>query len=70
MIVAVPPDKPPAVPDNEPTVAMPVLLLLHVPLPSLNAVVNPAHSVVTPPMAGGSAFTVTVVEIEQPAPIE
>jgi hypothetical protein len=49
---------------------MPVLLLLQEPMPSLNAVVDPAHSVVKPLMAGGIELTVTVVAIKQPAPIE
>jgi len=73
----VPPDNPPTVPDTEPTVATAVLLLVHIPLPpvpppagSLNAVVAPAHRVVTPLIAGGSAFTVTIVEIKQPGSSE
>jgi hypothetical protein len=49
---------------------MPVLLLLHVPAPSLNVVVNPAHNTSVPLIAAGNGLTVTVVLMEHPAPME
>jgi len=77
VMVEVPGAVPTTMPEDEPMVAADVLLLLHMPLPpvpppagSLNAVVDPAHSAISPLMAGGSIFTVTVVAIVQPVPIE
>jgi hypothetical protein len=40
------------------TVATPVLLLLHVPVPSVNIVTEPTQACVTPPIVPGSGFTV------------
>ena len=54
----------------DPAVATVVLPLLQVPAPSLSVVLDPEHIVSVPPIAGGNAFTVTVVEVAQPAPIE
>ena len=50
------------------TVAMALLLLLHVPLvvPSPRVVVDPAHTVVVPVMANGIGFTVIVNVLLQP----
>ena len=60
-MVDVPADTPPTVPPL--TVATPVLVLLHMPpvAPSLNAVVEPAHTVAVPVMvpATGNGLTVT-----------
>ena len=69
-MVAVPPDNPVTTPVAGSTVAIPPMAGLQEPLPSLNVVVDPAHRIATPLIAGGNAFTVTVVAIKQPAPIE
>jgi hypothetical protein len=49
-------------PDEEPMVATPVLLLLHVPPvnASLKGVVRPAQTFALPSIAVGVAFTVTI----------
>jgi len=62
VIVAVPPDTPLTTPDEEPTVATDVLLLLHVPPPLalLSAVVAPGHTVSVPVIAAGVDFTVII----------
>jgi hypothetical protein len=70
VIVAIPPAAPVTSPDADPTLAIPVLLLLHRPLPSVNVVVDPAHNTVIPLIAGGNGFTVTIVLVKHPAPIE
>ena len=77
VIVAVPPATPLTTPDADPTVAIPPLAALHVPVPlapppagSLNAVVDPAHNTLIPLMAGGSGFTVMVVLVKHPVPME
>ena len=68
-MVAVPPTAviPVTAPLEEFTVAMAVLLLLHVPPPtiSLSPVVNPVQTLVTP-VIGDSGFTVTNTELGQP----
>jgi hypothetical protein len=48
-------------PDEEPTVARPVLPLFQAPpvVPSLNAVVSPAHNDAVPEIAGGNGLTTT-----------
>ena len=63
VISLVPPDMPVITPVVEPTVAMPVLLLVHVPPPvaSLSNVVRLTHTTSIPCIADGSGFTVTVV---------
>ena len=68
MIVAVPAPTPVTTPDNEPTVATPVPLLLHVPPEdaSNNVVDVPAHIVVKPVTAPGSGFTVIEYCAAQP----
>jgi hypothetical protein len=62
VIIAVPPVTPFTVPDV-PTVAMPVLLLLHVPpdVMSLKVVDVPAQTIVVPVTDAGNGFIVTVV---------
>ena len=62
VIVAVPADTPVTSPVAD-TVAVPVLL--HVPLPvaSVSAVVDPAHTLKVPVMAAGVGFTVTSVTV-------
>lgn len=66
-MVALPPVTPVTIPVDEPTVAIAVLLLAHVPPPaSLRVVVLPAHTVATPVIAPGSGLTVTVVIRMQP----
>src|ERR1043165_3762053 len=52
----------------EPTVATPVLLLLHVPpeLTSASVVLAPTHTVPDPVMVAGIGFTVTVWFTKQP----
>lgn len=64
-----PADTPVTIPVNDPTVAKPVLLLVHVPpaLVLLKAVVNPAHTLVVPVIDAGGGFTVTVVVAMHPA---
>ena len=56
-------------PVNEPTVAMVVLLLVHVPPPTvlLNVVVCPTHALRMPVMIPGALFTVTRRVALQPA---
>ena len=67
VIVVMPGDAPYTMPEAT-TVAAAVLLLLHVPplVASLNAVVDPTHMVVAPPMGDGNGFTVTIVVAGQP----
>ena len=59
-------------PEDEPTVAVEVLLLLQEPpeTDSIKVVVRPAHTVVVPVIAAGTAFTVIAVVRVQPEPIE
>jgi len=72
-IIDVPAATPYTFPDTS-TVAIPVLLLLHVPPPtaSLKPVVPPMHNPGIPPIGIGSTFTVTTVVVEQPGsdPVE
>ena len=65
-IVTVPVDTPVNIPPD-PIVAMPVLLLLQVPLPlpALNIAELAGHTL-SEPVIVGSAFTVTVAVVEQP----
>lgn len=67
LIIAPPADTPDTIPAITSTVAMVVLLLLHVPLmvASLNVVVLPAHMVVLP-VTGVIGFTFISVVAEQP----
>ena len=59
-MIAVPPDMPVTTPEPLPTVAIVVLLLVHVPPPvaSLNVVVKPTHTDVIPVIVAGRGFTV------------
>ena len=68
MIVVVPPVRPMNEPVVLATVPTDVLLLLQVPPDGVHVsvVVIPEHSVGPPPIAPGSAFTVTVLADEQP----
>lgn len=56
------------IPEEDPTVATPVLLLVQVPpdtvLPSV--VVAPAHALVVPVIVPGLVFTVTIAVTEHP----
>jgi hypothetical protein len=63
VIVVVPADTPPKTPDAEPTVAIEELALVHVPPPVglVRFDVAPTQTVVPPPIAPGSAFTVTFI---------
>lgn len=67
MIVVLPAPTPVTTPLEDPTVAMPVLLLLHVPpdVPSASAVAEPTHAVVVPVIAC-IGFTVTIAVMLQP----
>jgi hypothetical protein len=67
-MVDVPEATPPTTPVPEPTVATPVLLLLHEPPPVLlvSVVLLPTHMLVEPAIATGFADTVTVVVTLQP----
>lgn len=68
-MVAVPPasDTPHTTPVDEPTVAISVLLLLHVPPPgSVSTVDVPAQAVGVPAIGFGKAFTVTTVVVKHP----
>jgi hypothetical protein len=69
VITVVPLATPFTIPEG-PIVATEELLLLHVPDPSLNEVVLPTHTVVTPPIVGGSGLTVTIVVALQLNPSE
>jgi len=60
-IVAVPVARPLTIPLDEPTVAMAVLLLLHVPVPAVNVKVVPVHILLVFPAMLGNAMTLTVV---------
>jgi hypothetical protein len=63
VIVADPAETPVTIPEDEPIVAVPRLLLLHV-LPehaSLSVEVEPAHALRVPEIAGGNGVTLTNV---------
>jgi hypothetical protein len=67
VIVAVPPATPPTTPVTRSTVATEVGVLVHVPPPaSVNGVVEPWQTVVTPLIAAGNGFTVIMVVAKQP----
>src|SRR5580700_2626843 len=59
-------------PEEEPTVDMVVLLLLHEPprVASVSVVVNPTHTLGVPAIGLGAALTVIVLEELQPLPME
>jgi hypothetical protein len=54
------------------TVAMAVVLLVHIPpvVASANVVVDPIHKLPPPAMASGAAFTVIILVTVQPVPSE
>lgn len=57
-MLAVPAATPATIPDEAPTVAIPVFPLVHVPLvvASLRAVVRPKHTLMVPVIGGGIAL--------------
>ena len=62
-----PDDTPVTIPVADPTVAMVVLPLLHLPPPaSVRVVVWPTHTLVSPVMGNGNGFTVSVTVAEHP----
>ena len=65
VIVAVPGDTPDTIPDDEPTVAMPVAPEVQIPpdVASLSVDVNPAQTAAAPVMAAVAALMVTVAEV-------
>ena len=67
-IVDVPADRPVTNPDDEPTMAAVVLLLLQVPppVPSLSGVALPTHTLSAPVIATGKALTVIVLTAKHP----
>ena len=65
-IVAVPIARPLTIPLDEPTVAMAVLLLLHVPVPAVNVKVVPVHILLVFPAITGTAATLTIVVATHP----
>lgn len=68
-IVTVPAATPVTTPDDDPTVAIRTLLLLHVPPQQSNKlVVPPTHTDMVPDIADGGGFTVTVTVAEHPDP--
>lgn len=71
-MVTVPEATPVTTPDVIPTTPMAVLALVHVPPVVVEASVVEAPTVVIgkPDMAAGKAFTVTVLMLRQPVPIE
>ncbi len=71
-MVTIPVDTPVTTPETDPTIAMPVDDELHEPPPtaSLNVIVDPMHTCVLPVIAPGRGFTVAVVVVIHPLPIE
>jgi hypothetical protein len=69
-MVAAPGDAPVTMPDVVPTVAVVLLLLLHMPpiVASLRVAVVPEHTVGEPVMATGTGFTVMGLVAMQPVP--
>lgn len=69
-MVEVPDATPETIPELEPTVATPVLLLVHNPPPaSLSVVIEPAHTSAVPLIDDGDGLTVTTVVVVHPADI-
>ncbi len=68
VIVALPADMPVTTPVVEPIVAVPVLLLLHVPpaVTFAKVTVDPVFTVAVPVIAAGEAFTETASVFAQP----
>ena len=71
VIVAVPPLTPLTIPDDVPTVATAVLLLLHVPPIALllNVVVDDWHTVIVPVIDPASGVTLTGLVAAEPQPV-
>ena len=67
-MVGFPPDTPVTTPEEDPTVARAVLLLLQVPpeVASVNVVVKNGQTTAVPPIAAGEELTVTGVVILHP----
>ena len=67
-MVAVPEVMPVTTPVEDPMVATPVALLLHVPpeVVLVNVVVKPTHTLVVPAIAAGFGLTVKLVTAIQP----
>ena len=67
-MVLVPGAIPATIPFDEPIVAIPVLLLDHVPpaVPSLSDVVCPTQTIGTPEITVGKALTVTIAVVVHP----
>jgi hypothetical protein len=68
VITVVPVVIPLTMPEVDPTVATEVVLLVHVPpgVASVSVIVDPAQTLVGPPMAAGVALTVTIVVARHP----
>ena len=63
----VPAATPFTIPESKPTVAVPVLLLLHVPpTASLSVIFDPAHTFIVPVIAAGNGLTVITALTIQP----
>ena len=72
-MVAIPAPVPVTTPVVDPTVAMPVLLLVHTPLPGgvMVSIVEPLmHRLIVPVIVPGRAFTVIGCVTTQPEPSE
>jgi len=71
VIVGVPADTPVMIPVPAPTVAKPVLLLVHAPprVVLLNVTVLPTHTFVVPVITGRAALTVAIAVARQPATV-
>ena len=71
VILTVPAVMPDTTPEEEPTVATVVLLLVQLPPaePSVNVVVWPIQTLAVPPIAAGNGFTVTGTKVLHPAGI-
>ena len=67
-MVAVPTETPDTIPVDEPTLAMVLSLLVHIPpeVALFSVVEEPIHTIDEPVMAVGTAFTVTVAIAAQP----
>ena len=66
-VLAINTEPPVTIPVDEPTVAIPVALLLHVPpvVASVKAVVSPEHTFIVPVIDAGNGFMVTIAVVIQ-----
>jgi hypothetical protein len=66
-MVATPADAPVSMPEVVTILAIPALLLLHVPpvMASLSSVASPSHTSETPLIKGGMGLTVTIAVVVQ-----